>query len=83
MREDDEEKRKELYQKAQKVLLEEQVVVMPLFYSNHQVMVKPRIMGVHLNALDKWYFKKLYFENSRWKELGRSLLLKIRSRRST
>lgn len=83
VREDSEEKRAELYQEAQKILLEEQVVVMPLFYSNHQVMVKPRVLGVHLNALDKWYFKKLYFDSSGWKQFSRSLSLRINPKRST
>ncbi|MCO5141616.1 MAG: peptide ABC transporter substrate-binding protein [Oligoflexia bacterium] len=83
VREDNEEKRAELYQAAQKVLLEEQVVVMPLFYSNHQVMVKPRVLGVHLNALDKWYFKKLYFDSNAWKQFSRSILLRMSPKRST
>lgn len=59
---ENEEARKALYTAAQKILLEEEVVIVPLFYASHQALVKPWIRGVTLNSLDKWYFKNLRFE---------------------
>lgn len=72
---DDDELRGELYQKAQKILLEDEAVIMPLFFTSHQALVRQEIKGVRLNALDKWYFKNIRFESDSWvKSLGRSFM---------
>jgi len=60
---ENEEARKTLYTEAQKILLEDEMVLIPLFHASHQVLVKPLVHGVTLNSLDKWYFKNLKFVN--------------------
>jgi oligopeptide transport system substrate-binding protein len=54
---DDESLRMELYGRAQKLLLQEDAVILPLFLSGHQALVAQRVRGVVLNPLDKWYFR--------------------------
>ena len=55
----DENRRLQLYNEAQKILLVDEAVIMPLFYSSHQALVKSDLKGVTLNALDRWYFKRI------------------------
>jgi oligopeptide transport system substrate-binding protein len=54
--------RANLYAQAQKILLEE-AVILPLFLTNHQALIKSDLHGVHLNILDKWYFRHMRFES--------------------
>lgn len=72
----DEGLRAQYYQEAQKILLEEEAVVMPLFFTSHQALVRSRFKGLGLNALDKWYFKNVRVEEEGWS--GRSLLRRLR-----
>jgi oligopeptide transport system substrate-binding protein len=76
----DESVRAQLYSRAQHILLEEEAVLVPLFFTSHQALVRPILRGVQLNVLDKWYFKNLSFESEGWKGLGRSLLGRFRGR---
>lgn len=75
----DETLRKKYYQEAQKLLLEEEVVLMPLFLSSHQALVRSGLHGVTLNLLDKWYFQKVEFQNEGWKGFSRGMLRRLKS----
>lgn len=50
-------KRKIYYDEAQKILLEQDVVAIPLYYSIRQYLVNDRIKGFKLNALDSKVYK--------------------------
>lgn len=58
-----ESRRMSLYEQAQRILLEEDCVILPLFFSSHQALVRANIKGVVINSLDKWYFKNFRFED--------------------
>lgn len=73
----DENARAQLYIQAQRLLLEEEAVIMPLFFTSHQALVRSSLRGVQLNVLDKWYFRNLSFENEGWKSFGRSFLRRL------
>ena len=75
---DDDGKRSALYGRAQKILLEEEAILVPLFYSSHLAMVKENLRGVRLNVLDKWYFRTISFERTGWGGGSRSLFGKLR-----
>jgi oligopeptide transport system substrate-binding protein len=68
----DEGARKRYYHEAQRLLLEQDVAIMPLFLSNHQALVRKELAGVELNVLDKWYFRKLRFDDG-WRGLPRRI----------
>jgi oligopeptide transport system substrate-binding protein len=72
----DENLRAQYYHEAQKILLEEEAVIMPLFFTSHQALVRSRFKGLGLNALDKWYFKNVRIEEESWS--GRSFLRRFR-----
>ncbi len=55
-----------LYAQAQRILLED-AVILPLFLTNHQALIKSDLKGVHLNILDKWYFSNIRFETDGWR----------------
>lgn len=55
--------RRQLYAEAQKILLEDDVVIMPLFVTSHQALVRPDLIDVKLNSIDKWYFQHFKFKN--------------------
>jgi oligopeptide transport system substrate-binding protein len=73
----DEGLRSQLYLQAQRILLEEDAVVMPLFFTSHQALVRQNLKGVELNVLDKWYFRNISFESESWGGFGRSLFRRI------
>lgn len=75
----DENARAQAYFQAQRILLEEEAVLMPLFFTSHQALVRPILRGVQLNVLDKWYFKNLSFESEGWGGFGRSFLRRFKS----
>ena len=56
-------KRKELYDKAQKILTENDVPIVPFYVSNQQNMIKPYVKGLVPNPLDLVLFKYVYFED--------------------
>ncbi len=77
---DNELERAALYREAQRILLEEEAVLMPLFITSHQALVRSNLRGVYLNVLDKWYFKNVRFESEGWRGLGRSFLNRLQGR---
>ncbi len=56
---ENEQERDRLYKEAQKILLEDEAVVVPLFFASHMALVRERLKGVVLNPLDKWYFRSM------------------------
>lgn len=79
----DEASRKHYYLEAQKLLLQDEVVLMPLFLNSHQALVRSNLNGVHLNVLDKWYFQNVEFASTGWSGFGRGILQKLKSRRAS
>ncbi|HEY8278499.1 MAG TPA: peptide ABC transporter substrate-binding protein [Bdellovibrionota bacterium] len=80
----DEGSRKRYYLEAQKLLLENEAVLMPLFLSSHQALVRSNLKGVHLNVLDKWYFQNVEFTDSGWRSfsgVGSGMLRRLRNSR--
>ena len=61
VREMDERKRVELYTKAQKILLEQEVAIIPLFWSVAAVLKKPYV-HINFNPLDVIYFDEVFFK---------------------
>lgn len=57
-------KRKALYDKAQVILTENDVPIVPFFISNQQNMIKPYVKGLVPNPLDLVLFKQVYFEDA-------------------
>ena len=53
--------RKELYDRAQKILTEREAVIIPLFVTAKNLLVKPYVNGLKLNALDQIYWKYISF----------------------
>ena len=81
----DESNRKRYYLEAQKLLLEDEVVLMPLFLNGHQALVRSSLHGVNLNVLDKWYFQNVEFSDVSWvswRGFGHSMLRRLKSGRS-
>jgi oligopeptide transport system substrate-binding protein len=70
----DETNRKHYYLEAQRLLLEEEAVLMPLFLNSHQALVRSELHGVNLNVLDKWYFQNVEFTDASWRGLGHGML---------
>jgi ABC-type oligopeptide transport system substrate-binding subunit len=60
--EQDPEKRKPLYDQAQKILLEADAPIAPFYISNQQNMIKPYVKGLVPNPLDLIIYKGVYFE---------------------
>jgi oligopeptide transport system substrate-binding protein len=54
--------REKKYTEAQKILLEEDAVVVPLFYEPNIALVQKRVKGLELNPLNYLYFKKVNLE---------------------
>lgn len=60
--EKDMEGRKMLYDRAQKILTEEDVPIMPLFQNVQNLMVKPYVKGFKPNAMDVIHLKDVWIE---------------------
>jgi len=54
--------RKKLYDRAQKILTEEDVPIMPLFQNVQNLMVKPYVKGFKPNAMDIIHLKDVWIE---------------------
>ncbi|MES2767899.1 MAG: peptide ABC transporter substrate-binding protein [Bdellovibrionota bacterium] len=52
-------KRKEYYKEAQKLVLEEDVAAVPLYYSIRQYLINSRVSGFKLNPLDEKDYKSV------------------------
>ncbi|HZR45338.1 MAG TPA: hypothetical protein VFA47_01445, partial [Candidatus Manganitrophaceae bacterium] len=57
--EPDEAKRRALYDEAQKILTEREVPIMPLFFAAQNLLIKPSIEGLEVNAMDLLHLKKV------------------------
>lgn len=55
-------KRAALYAQAQKILLEEDAAILPLYIYAHQAMWKPEVQGVALNILDVWPLDQIWLD---------------------
>ncbi|MBI2608588.1 MAG: peptide ABC transporter substrate-binding protein [Deltaproteobacteria bacterium] len=55
-------KRLELYKKAQKILLEEDVAIMPLFVESLNYVVKPHVKGLWVNSMERLILKKIWID---------------------
>ncbi len=51
--------REKAYGDAQKILLEEDAVLAPLYYEPNMALVRPRVQGLELNPLNYLYLKKV------------------------
>ena len=60
--EQDLEERKRLYDRAQRVLTEEDVPIMPLFQNAQNLLVKPYVRGFRPNAMDIIHLKEVWIE---------------------
>lgn len=63
MTETDLKKRVQIYNQAQKILLQEEAPVLPLFTEINQVLVNQRIKGFHSNRLDLYHFHLMEIRN--------------------
>ncbi len=61
--------RKNLYDRAQKILLEEDVVVMPLFSGVSHILISPRIKKYPMNVMSEVLFKEVEFVNQKNKKV--------------
>lgn len=57
--EPDEARRIALYDEAQQILTEEEVPIMPLFFAAQNLLIKPSVQGLEVNAMDLLYLKKV------------------------
>jgi len=57
-------RRQAAYDEAQKILLEDDVAIMPLFVATQNWAVKPYVRGLRLNALELLYLKNVHLERS-------------------
>lgn len=58
----DPQRRKALYDEAQRLLTEEAVPIIPLFAAAQNRLVKPYVRGLHLNAMDILYLKDVWIQ---------------------
>lgn len=61
--EPDPERRQAAYDTAQRILLEEEVAIMPLFVATQNWVVRPSVRGLELNALELLMLKRIHLEN--------------------
>lgn len=61
--EQDPKKRAELYAAADKILCVEQAPIAPLFSATQNMMIKPWVKGIAMNALDLQFFKDAWIED--------------------
>ena len=54
------EKRSQLYDQAQKLLLEDGSVIIPIYVYSFASMFRDEIKGVHLNPLDEWQLDQIW-----------------------
>jgi hypothetical protein len=53
----DSQHRQALYDEAQRILIEEEVPIMPLFIAAQNMLIKPYLKGLQINAMDLLYLK--------------------------
>lgn len=64
--EQDEKKRAALYQEADRIICKDQTIIAPTFLATQNIMVKPWVKGIAINALDLQFLKDAEIVNS-WK----------------
>jgi len=57
-------KRIKMYNEAQKILLEDDIAIIPLFFTAQNVLIKPYVKGLRLDAMELLYLKKIRIESS-------------------
>lgn len=60
--ETDRDRRIQLYNQAQRILVEEKVPIIPLFFSVQNSLVKPRVRGLEFNAMELLYLENVFFD---------------------
>ena len=55
-------KRIKMYNEAQKILLEDDIAIIPLFFTAQNVLVKPYVKGLRIDAMELLYLKKMRVE---------------------
>jgi oligopeptide transport system substrate-binding protein len=60
--EKDPQTRQQLYDEAQRILTEEEVPIMPLFIAAQNMLIKPYLKGLEINAMDLLYLKTVSVE---------------------
>lgn len=60
--ETDADKRLKMYDEAQRILLEEDAAIIPLFFTAQNVLIKPYVKGLRLDAMELLYLKKIRME---------------------
>jgi oligopeptide transport system substrate-binding protein len=58
------ERRRKMYDEAQRILTEQEVPIMPLFIAVQNLLLKPYVRGLRLNALELLYLKQVRLEPS-------------------
>lgn len=56
------EERKKIYTEAQKLLLEEDVPVVPLYVGRNQLLVSGRVEGYPINVMERYQYKKVHLK---------------------
>ena len=51
--------REKIYHQAQKILLEDDAVILPLYYEPNMALVRPRVTGLELNPLNYLFLRKV------------------------
>lgn len=62
--ETDPDRRQRAYDEAQKILLEEDVAIMPLFVATQNWLIKPYVRGIQINALELLILRDVRLEKS-------------------
>ncbi|OGQ17753.1 MAG: hypothetical protein A3B70_05350 [Deltaproteobacteria bacterium RIFCSPHIGHO2_02_FULL_40_11] len=58
----DPKKRAKLYDQAQKILLEEDAAILPIYIYAHQSMWRDEVQGIALNPLDSWKLDEIWVQ---------------------
>jgi oligopeptide transport system substrate-binding protein len=56
-------RRQKLYTEAQRILVEEDAVILPLFIAVQNILVKPYVTGLQFNAMELLYLKNIQLTN--------------------
>ncbi len=58
------EKRTKMYNEAQRILLEDDIAIMPLFFTAQNLLIKPYVKGLRLDAMELLFLKGLRIDRS-------------------
>jgi len=65
VQETDPEKRRAIYNRLQRILLEEECVIVPLYFYVQNWLVKPYVQGLEFNPLGILYFQSVWLEKNK------------------